>query len=320
MLLAIPGWWSLGDAWFGNRDLSPWFPFWAVLIFPYSGAIFFAQLLTYWSDIRFFDRRWTLSDICRLASWSTISSSALLMVAIGIEAAHNRSFVAIFWLLLVGIVALVGAARLRSAEGFKPRAVKSGELYKRSLVLSRRMGVRLQRVSVVPFGRGRLTNAYGGWNAIAVTDDYGHWLQGSELDFVIGHELAHVKHRHSVKTMLAVAGMFALAAALMIAVAPTGNWRVLFNFSVILAPLMGFYFLSRHFEYTADRTAVAAIGETEPAIRALKNTYRRVGVPARSIRLQELFLTHPSLARRLEAIARLGQLCPEPANTTMQAR
>jgi Zn-dependent protease with chaperone function len=201
--------------------------------------------------------------------------------------------------------------RLQSAEGIKPRTVKSGELYKRSLVLSKRMGVRLRRVCVVPFGKGRLTNAYGGWSTIAVTDDYGHWLDGSELDFVIGHELAHVKCKHGLKKMLAISGVFGLAAVLIFAVPHSlGGWRVLSNFAVILTPLVGFYLLSRHCEYAADRGAVEATGETEVAIRALTSLYEHTGVPTSSSRLQELFSTHPSLSRRLEAITRLGQ-CAE---------
>lgn len=72
-------------------------------------------------------------------------------------------------------------------------------------------------------------------------------------------------------------------------------------------PMIGFYLLSRHFEYAADRVAVEVTGEAEAAIRALSNLYQHAGVAARSGRFQELLSTHPSLSHRVEAIARLGQ-------------
>lgn len=303
-LFTIPAWWSLT-----NRGAGFHLPASLVLLVPLSCAILVAQVVNYSSDSRLLDRKWRSSDVLRLATWSTISSPvSLLMVAEGIESMRNRSFVGVLWIVSAGISALVGTARLRSAEGMKPRAVKSGELYKRSLVLSKRMGVRLQRVCVVPFGRGRLTNAYGAWSMIAVTDDYGHWLDGSELDVVIGHELAHVKHKHGLKKLLAPAGMFALAAALTFFLPrPAGGWRVLFNFSVILTPVMMSYLLSRRFEYAADRASLELTGDPEAAIRALSNMYQHVGVPAPRSRFQELFATHPNLSHRLEAIARFGQ-------------
>lgn len=313
-LVAIPAWWSLTDGGAGfNLPAS------LVLLVPLPCAILVAQIVNYSSDNRLLDRKWRPSDVFRLAIWSTISSPvSLLMVAEGIESIRNRSFVGIVWIVFAGISALVGKARLRSAEGMKPRVVKSGELYKRSLVLSKRMGIRLQRVCVVPFGRGRLTNAYGALTMIAVTDDYGHWLEGSELDFVIGHELAHVKHKHGLKKLLAAAGMFALAAALTFVLPrPTGGWRVVFNFGMILTPVMVFHLLSRRFEYAADRASLELTGEPEAASRALSNMYEHVGVPARRSRFQELFATHPNLSHRLEAIARFGQPSAHRSQSSM---
>jgi heat shock protein HtpX len=157
-----------------------------------------------------------------------------------------------------------------------------------------------------------LTNAYGGWAQIAVTDDYGHWLHGSELDFVIGHELSHVKHKDAVKILMAVAGIFvAVGAATFVLPHMPVSWKIVFNFGVILLPLISFYALSRHHEYVADRSAVEATGEPELAIRALVSLYRHSEVPAEQSRLTELFSTHPDLWRRVASIARVGQVPSE---------
>jgi len=157
-----------------------------------------------------------------------------------------------------------------------------------------------------------LTNAYGGQTLIAVTDDYGHWLHGSQLDFVVGHELAHVKQKDAVKTLVTIAGMFFALSAMTFFIPPLPmRWRIFFNFGVILFPLMMFYALSRHREYAADRLAVEATGEPEMAIRALASLYRHAEVPTERSKFAELFSTHPGLWRRIDTIARLGGVSPE---------
>jgi heat shock protein HtpX len=315
MISAVPVWWwlclVLNKA---GSNLSFFIaPAAWVLLLPLSVSTLIARLVTYRSDANVFGRQWTGRDILRLAFWRTVSSTfALLVVAVGIENIYSRDAVGFVWIFGAGTAALIGRVQLRTAEGLIPRPVKSGELYKRSFVMSKRMGVRLRRVCVVPFGRGRLTNAYGGWAQIAVTDDYGHWLHGAQLDFVISHELAHVKRKDAVKTLLAVAGMFvAVAAATLVTPQMATSWRIVFNFGVIFLPLIAFYALSRHHEYVADRSAVEATGEPEMAIRALVSLYRHAELPAEHGRLLELFSTHPELWRRVDAIAQMGRVSPE---------
>jgi len=218
MILAVPVWWSLcvvANKSGTNLGFINAAPVWLLLLFPLPISMLIARLVSFRSDAYVFGRPWTGRHIIRLAFWRTASSTVvLLIVAVGIEDIYGKRSVGFAWMFGAGIVALVGKVRLRAAEGLIPRPVKSGELYKRSLVLSKRMGVALKRVCVVPFGRGRLTNAYGGQTLIAVTDDYSHWLHGSQLDFVVGHELAHVKQKDAVKTLVTMAGMFfALSAA-----------------------------------------------------------------------------------------------------------
>jgi Zn-dependent protease with chaperone function len=173
--------------------------------------------------------------------------------------------------------------------------------------MSKKMGVHLERVCVVPFGRGRLTNAFGGKTQIAVSDDYGHWLHGSELDFVVGHELAHAKHQHALKSVIMMGGMFAvLSAATFVMPQLPVTWRIVLSFGAILLPLTVFYALSRRHEYLADRLAVEATGEPEKGIHALINLYRRAEVPAERSSFLEWFSTHPSLWHRINAIAQFG--------------
>lgn len=283
------------------------------MLLPLPMSALIARLVTYRADAYVFGKRWTGSDILRLAFWRTVSSTfALLAFAIGIEDIYSKNPVGFAWMFGAGVVALIGRLQLRAAEGLIPLPVKSGELYKRSLVMSKRMGVALRRVCVVPFGKGRLTNAYGGLTQIAVTDDYRHWLHGSQLDFVIAHELAHVKRKDALKTLLAGAGMFlAVAATTFVMPEMPIPWRIWFNFGVILLPLIAFYALSRHHEYLADRTAVESTGEPEIAIAALVSLYRHTEVPTEHSSVVELFSTHPDLWHRVDEIATVKRVSPE---------
>jgi len=289
------------------------FPAWVLLVVPMSISVLLARIFVYWSDAKVFERGWTSHDIFRLALWRTLSSTVpLLIFAIGIDALSAKSALGLLWMCCAGATALLATARLRTTEGINFRAVKSGELYKRTRVMSKRMGVRLRRVCVVPFGKGRLTNAYNRWDEIAITDDYGHWLHGAELDFVIGHELTHAKQKHGLKTLLVMTGVFAMLAALAFALPQMSiGWRVAFNFVLILLPVAVIDGLSRYFEYAADRASVAFTGAAEAAIRALMNMYRHAEVPLENSGLEELLSTHPGLWRRVRAISEAAQISAE---------
>jgi Zn-dependent protease with chaperone function len=191
--------WSLWDI---TYSTLPGLDFMSVCFwFGPAVSIAIANLILYFGTRRILGRRWTRKDILRLAAWSTAARTVpLVMVAVGLRTLSDQVFVGLCWLVGAAIGALIAAFQLRLAQGFNPRRVNSGDLHKRAFVLAKRMGVRLRRTYVVPSGRGRLTNAFGGLtNSIGINDDYGKWLKGSELDFVIAHELAHVQQKHGLK-------------------------------------------------------------------------------------------------------------------------
>ena len=251
-------------------------------------------------------RTWTAADIARLACWSTVAPPiALLMVAAGFHAILDGFWLGTFWLLGAGMAAVVGPIQLRSAQGIRLRRVKSGTLYKRAFRLARKVGVDLDRVYVVPPGRGHLTNAFGLWRGIALTDNFGEYLSGPQLDFVIGHELAHVKGRHARKEFSFILLVFVALGLLSFRLSPmTAVSRPIFVLLVLLAPLLAIYAISRYFEYSCDREAIEFTSDPEAGLHALVNLYRMTGSPITCSRIVELFMTHPSLTNRLEAIAR----------------
>jgi Zn-dependent protease with chaperone function len=235
------------------------------------------------------------------------------MVAIGIDSLPFRALTGLSCIAGAAVVALFATMRLRSAEGFDPRPVNSGELHKRALVIAKRMGVRLRRVCVVPSGKGHLTNAFGGLSrSIGVSDDYGKWLKGSQLDFVVGHELAHIQQKHWQKKMAALVTLFSLVSALSIGLPHFPSVvRAVFPFVAVFVPLLVFYGLSRRFEYAADRTGVEVANDPSASIQALAGLYRRTQESPERSRFAELFATHPALSRRVETIARSNQVTAE---------
>lgn len=271
------------------------------------------------ADRAILTRTWTALDIVRLACWSTVAPTiSILMLAAGFHAIFEDRWFGTLWLVGAGVTAIVGPIRLRSAQGIKLRRVKSGTLYNRAFRLSRKVGVDLDRVYVVPPGRGRLTNAFGLWRGIALTDNFGEYLNGPQLDFVIGHELAHSRGRHTRKEFSAilalVAGLVLLASGLSrMAVA----LRPFFMLVVLFVPLLAIYYLSRYVEYSCDREAIGFTNDPESGIRALAYLYRMTDSPVKYSRITELFMSHPSLTNRLEAIARAGKIPVSRVSTVL---
>ncbi len=194
LLITLIAWCAIWEA--PAVTTLPRILFWAAPIL--STALL--ELVSRCGDRAILTRTWTAKDIVRLTCWSTVVPPiALLMAAAGFHSILECAWAGTLWLLGAAIAAVVGRIALQAAQGMKLRRVKSGTLYNHAFRLARKVGVDLERVYVVPPGRGHLTNAFGLWRGIALTDNFGEYLRGPQLDFVIGHELAHVKGRHTRK-------------------------------------------------------------------------------------------------------------------------
>jgi len=262
-------------------------------------------LMVYLSGRRILARRWTNTDILRLSIWSTVSKSVpLLMVALGIDALPYQPFTGLSWQVCAVVVLPLATLRLRSVEGFDFRSVNSGEVHKRALATAKKMGVQLRRVYVVPSGKSHLTNAFAGLSkSIGVSDDYGKWLKGSQLDFVVAHELAHIQRKHGFKKLVTLFILFSIVSSLGFAV-PHFSPVVqgLFPLIAVFGPMMTFYSFSRRYEYEADRIAVQVTSNASAAIQALTRLDLYTQESGQFSPVAELFSTHPSLPRRLKAI------------------
>jgi Zn-dependent protease with chaperone function len=291
---------------FPSASSDSLFPF-AYWILPFSASLVLYSITALMSR-SILERRWTWQDRIRLIWWGTVHPVlTLLVITVGFEDIFARNLWGLCWLAGAGIVALFGTVRLRYAQGFRLRRVKSGTLYGRAMHLAKGMGIRLKRVYVVPPGRGNLTNAFATSQSVGLTDNFGEYLHGPQLDFVIGHELAHVKCKHTRKKLLIMVFVFsAFAVASFIFAGRVPHLWWLLKLLILSGALLVMYGVSRRFEYEADRDSALLTGNPEAAIRALIALYRKTGTPIERNRFLDLYTTHPGLRRRAFAIARVS--------------
>lgn len=258
--------------------------------------------------------RWTGIDIVRLTFWNTLSPFiAILLVIMGFHDFYDRRFLGFLWLFAGAVCHVAGMVGRRHADGFKPRKIKSGELYKRASVLAKKMKVPLEAVSIIPSGRGHLTNAHASGREISMTDNYGKWLKGPELDSTIVHELAHCKQGHGRKLSLLMISLYTglALAVLLIPARWLSQFHPLCDAFVVLGPILIYYAILRHHEFAADAAEIEVMQQPAISIRALGNLYRAVEAPVDCPRVLELFSTHPSFTRRVRAMGNAGNLSDE---------
>jgi len=259
------------------------------------------------------ETRWKVSDSLRIVFWATISPTlSLLMTARGMHEIAARNLWGILWFPAAGMTALIGMVRLRSAQGMKLRRVKTGTLFTRVMHLSKRVGIKVERVYVVPSGRGDLTNAFASRRSVSMTDNFGQYLRGIELDSVIAHELGHVQGHHTRKRILVLACVVAAIALLCLGVSfASSPYRAMFMTFSLLAILLVNSYISRRYEYACDQKAAEFTRSPQSVIRALVALYKKTKSPVTCGRIVELFRSHPTLVHRVQAIAEVSELPPD---------
>ncbi|MGH9711532.1 MAG: M48 family metallopeptidase, partial [Candidatus Acidiferrales bacterium] len=248
---------------------------------------------------------WSRGAILRQGFWSVVRFAIpLLLIASGFEVIFDGELQGVVWLIAAFGVAISGRVFLDRALGVNSRLLKSSELRNRALAMAERMDVDLRRVYIVPQGKGHLLNAFAGVSSISLTDTLSQHLNQAEVDCTIAHELGHLKLGHVWKTFLTLILVFAIPASLFFRLSSRMlPFRPVLDLLVILVPFLIFYFFSRRFEYQADQESVAAVENAEVEIRSLAKLHEAACAPLKINRVSELFLTHPSLLRRVAAIA-----------------
>jgi Zn-dependent protease with chaperone function len=230
-----------------------------------------------------------------------------------------------------------------------PQPLTSGELRDRVSAMASSVGVQLTQLYVLPTGKGLMANAFAAKNKVVIFTDYLlQKLTKREVLAVAAHELAHLRHNHPLKRGLAFAAaiclplyfglisgvvsgfvMIPLAVLTRLFSSPRlflhlGSLMLAFeqwsqrDLVLILLGLTGFYMLSRHFENSADATALLVARDPEAQITGLLKLSRLNFTPIHWSKASESWSSHPSMLRRVKRIAAAGEVPPERLNQLLK--
>ena len=252
--------------------------------------------------------RWTKRELTLQAVYSILARLfPLAMFLTGLRVIATDGFrTALLWWAAAFVLRIVAAQALLRHTGMLPQALSSGDLRDRAFAMAERVGVKLQQVYLIPSGKGQIANAFARTgNTISFTDFLLKRLSQREADYVLAHELSHLRLKHPAKLGYAFLG------GIFLGILASGYAAAYFHDSVAARYVLIFliislfpYVFSRRFEYAADAGAVAATHDPRAAISALFKISELNMMPIHWSHWREKWLTHPSSLRRARAIAR----------------
>ncbi len=274
---------------------------------------------------KIFDESWSLVAYLshKLRFWLGNVGSLLLIASIpsAMAVAGERS-------LLVGAVAgaaallwaLFGSSLFRRLVGARPldsvdlprgfaRVVSGAKCQAPALFEAEASGGSWINAFALPSLRG---------SAVLFTRGLLDALTPSETTAIFAHELAHLEHftRRKLGLGLAVTALLAMA-PLAIWGGPYARWTAQFRSLWPLALLFALMVRARQHrahEAESDRRAVELCGDPEALVSALTKLHALTRVARRWSDVQERRSSHPSLARRIQAI-RAASPSPDPASS-----
>ncbi len=315
----------------------------ALTVLPAFLVYLFCISLSYPVHSKLRATQWTRGEFL-LQQLATVAAQAmpLILGLAGIQILGKQPEIAAALLIFaVLLLQLLQTLKLRVMKAF-PQPLMTGELRDRIFALASRLGVAVNQIFVLPAGKGQVANAFAAKNRIVMFTDYllDH-LNKQEVDGIAAHELAHLRFKHPAKIGMAflaaiflpqyfvwlmqlLVGLLAIPIQLIPsnmarASIVTDLYIALFRFEawsqkdllLLFLGMTGFYFLSRHFEYVADATAVRLTGNAEAQITGLLKVSRLNLIPIRWGKASESWLTHPSTVRRVHRMAAAGGLARE---------
>ena len=252
--------------------------------------------------------KWTRRELILQGLYSVCAALIpLAMFLTGLQTLGSSNLQkGLLWFVGAIFVRLVASSALQRLMGTLPQSLTTGDLRDHAFGMAQRLGVKLQQVYVIPAGKGQTANAFARTgNTISFTDFLLQRMSRPEVNYVLGHELTHLRLKHPEKTGAArLASMFGAFLVVGMA-APLGLESPVLRYGIILAVVTLFpLFWSRRFEYAADAGAVELTGDPRSAISALLKLASLNMMPLHWSRWSEKWLTHPSSLRRAQAIAR----------------
>ena len=269
--------------------------------------------------------RWTRKELALQSVYSLTSTLLpLALIIIGLDTiARGEYRVMVLFFAAAIIVKMVAQLKLVNLLGMQPQALTVGELRDAAFAMAARLNVKLQQIYVIPAGKGQMANAFARTgNSIGFTDYLLHRMTQREVNYVLAHELTHLRLKHLQKLAFAIIGGITLGTFVRTFEAGLWDSTVLQWSSMILIASLFTYFWSRRFEFSADAGAVEATADPEAAISALHKLASLNMHPLHWSKWSEKWLTHPSTLRRAQAIAKKASIpferFPEIARAAVQ--
>lgn len=218
-------------------------------------------------------------------------------------------FESLRWGILIIGAAIFSVRILRlqvlRSRGIQFQALTSGDLHDRAFALAHNAGVKLKQIYVLSTERIRMANAFASRaNTIILTDYLLKNLNRREVDAIVAHELSHLNKKHIVARQVVLGtliGIYVWAAL---------TFHFLDHLRFPLSPLLYacllliLYVVSRAHEYSADAGATRLTQDPAAKITALAKLSRLNMTPLQWSRFDEKILTHPSVMRRIQRVAR----------------
>ena len=250
---------------------------------------------------------WTKRELTVQAFYSVLAGLfplAMFLTGLSWMTAGTVTF-AFYWWIAALFLRVFAMQALLKHTGMQPQALSVGDLRDRAFALADRLGVKLQQVYLIPSGKGQMANAFARTgNTIAFTDHLLKRMNQREVDFVLAHELTHLRLKHPIKLgqVHLVSWMVAVTFLIIFSEFFRSGVAARYVLVFIILSIVPFFW-SRRFEYSADAGAVALTGDPGAAISALFKLSELNMMPTQWSHWREKWLTHPSTLRRANAIA-----------------
>jgi Zn-dependent protease with chaperone function len=315
----------------------------AIFMLPPWIVYLICLLMSYSVYVRVRGEAWTRGEFLAnqlLTVASLLLPLMCLIAASGMLALNARASMALF----VGVFLTYAiCTRLKlKVSGLHPEALTTGELRDRVFELAKKAVVEVRQVFIMPAGKSMMANAFASRNQFVIFTDYLlNRLDKREVIAVAAHEITHIQKKHVTWKWVGLMGLilspFIFRGALNLllgflnasarhsqaaggagadfAVAAVALTKAL-SFPeldlIFYVVALGLYLLqSRSMERVADAGAVLLTQDPEAVITSLLKLGRLNLLPIQWGPVTGSLFTHPSMLKRVERVARLGQVAPD---------
>lgn len=137
---------------------------------------------------------------------------------------------------------------------------------------------------------------------IVMTDELVNLSENDrELDGILLHEIAHVRERHALRTLIQNAGIFLVITAL------TGDLSGISSTAASLPTVLAHSGYSRAFEREADRFAALTLVRTGMPVKPMRDILGRMTKNAPKYPGESVLSSHPVMEERLKYLETLGR-------------